>query len=241
MSADKYKRQAAEKALEFVDQGMRLGLGSGSTSLAFVELLAEKVRAGLDVLCVPTSESTRQHAERLGLRLVSLDDEPILDLVVDGADEIDAELRLIKGGGGALLREKIVACASERMLIIADHTKRVETLGKFPLAVEVAPFGHMATRHMMELLAGDAGCEGDIRLRAGDGGKPFRTDGGNYIYDCAFARIEDPEALEEALRLVPGVLENGLFLGLADAAIIAGPSGVEVLNAAFDDGDEEQA
>jgi ribose 5-phosphate isomerase A len=154
---------------------------------------------------------------------------PFLDLTVDGADELDGALRLIKGGGGALLREKIVATASERMIIIADASKRVEALGAYPLPVEVARFGLTATRNMIEMLAADAGCRGDIRLRQGFDRQPFVTDGGNYIFDCAFGRIDDPEALDEALKFIPGVVENGLFLGIADAAIIAGPDGVIVL------------
>ena len=141
----------------------------------------------------------------------------------------------IKGGGGALLREKIVASASERMIVIADHTKRVDVLGRFALPVEVIPFGLSSTRNMVESLAGDCGCEGDIKLRLGPDGKPFVTDNSNYILDCAFGEIEDPEALDDALKLIPGVVENGLFLGIADMAIIAGPLGVEVLASDEDD------
>jgi ribose 5-phosphate isomerase A len=208
---------------------MRLGLGSGSTSAKFVELLGRQVSQGLDVVCVPTSEATRMRAHALGIRLTSLDDIPFLDLTVDGADELDDQLRLIKGGGGALLREKIVAAASERMIVIADGSKRVATLGAFPLPVEVVRFGLAATRNMIEMLCADAGCRGDIVLRLGLDGEPFVTDGGNYVFDCAFGRIEDPESLDEALKFIPGVVENGLFLGIADAAIVAGPEGVVVL------------
>lgn len=230
MSADDWKRQAAEHALQYVESGMKLGLGTGSTAAKFVDLLAEKVKAGLDVVCVPTSEATRAQAERLGIPLSTLDETPYLDLTIDGADEIDTELRLIKGGGGALLREKIVAVASQRVVIIADHTKRVETLGKFPLPVEVVQFGLTATRDMIESLAADVGCEGAITLRKGSDGKPFVTDNGNYILDCAFDMIEDADSLEDALKLIPGVVENGLFIGIADLGIIAGPMGVEVLS-----------
>lgn len=230
MSADDWKRQAAEHALQYVESGMKLGLGTGSTAAKFVELLAEKVKAGLDVVCVPTSEATRAQAERLGIPLSTLDETPFLDLTVDGADEIDTELRLIKGGGGALLREKIVAVASQRVVIIADHTKRVETLGKFPLPVEVVQFGLAATRDMIESLAADVGCEGPLTLRKGADGKPFITDNGNFILDCAFEMIEDADSLEDALKLIPGVVENGLFIGIADLGIIAGPMGVEVLS-----------
>ncbi|MEQ1651371.1 MAG: ribose-5-phosphate isomerase RpiA, partial [Hyphomicrobium sp.] len=216
--------------MQYVEPGMKLGLGTGSTAAKFVELLGAKVKAGLDVVCVPTSEATRAQAAALGIPLSTLDETPFLDLTVDGADELDGELRLIKGGGGALLREKIVAVASQRVVIIADHTKRVETLGKFPLPVEVVQFGLTATKDMIESLAADCGCEGPITLRQGAGGKPFVTDNGNYILDCAFDAIEDPDALEDALKLIPGVVENGLFIGIADLGIVAGPMGVEVLS-----------
>jgi len=229
MSADTWKQQAAERAVALVENGMSLGLGTGSTAARFVDLVGQRVKEGLKVRCVPTSEATRVQAERLGIPLISLDEQPFLDLTVDGADEFDAELRLLKGGGGALLREKIVAAASARMVVVADHSKQVAILGKFPLPVEVVRFGLAATRGMIEVLASDAGCEGEITLRAGKDGQPFLTDGGNHIFDCAFGLIEDPEGLDEALRLIPGVVENGLFLGIADAAIVAGPDGVVML------------
>jgi ribose 5-phosphate isomerase A len=230
MSADTLKQQAAARALEFVENGMSLGLGSGSTAAKFVDLVGQRVKAGLQVKCVPTSEATRAQAERLGIPLTSLDDTPFLDLTVDGADEIDAQLRLIKGGGGALLREKIVATASQRMVVITDASKLVVTLGKFPLPIEVVRFGLAATRNMVEVLSADAGCEGEIKVRLAADGKPFETDGGNLILDCAFGQIADPEALEDALKLIPGVVESGLFLGIADAAVIAGPDGVVVVD-----------
>lgn len=230
MSADDWKMQAAERALQYVEPGMKLGLGTGSTAAKFVDLIGAKVKGGLDVVCVPTSEATRAQAAALGIRLSTLDETPFLDLTVDGADELDEELRLIKGGGGALLREKIVAVASQRVIIIADHTKRVETLGKFPLPIEVVQFGLKATRGMIESLAADCGCEGPITLRNGAGGKPFITDNGNYILDSAFGAIEDPDALDDSLKLIPGVVESGLFIGIADLGIIAGPMGVEILS-----------
>lgn len=235
MSADDFKRLAAEHAIRFVKPGMKLGLGTGSTAAKFVDLVGAAVKSGLNVTCVPTSEATRAQAAALGIPLATLDELPFLDLTVDGADEVDGELRLIKGGGGALLREKIVASASERMIVIADHTKRVDMLGRFALPIEVIPFGLASTRNMIESLAGDCGCEGEIKLRLGPGGKPFVTDNSNYILDCAFGEIEDPEALDDALKLIPGVVENGLFLGIADMAIIAGPLGVEVLASDEDD------
>lgn len=234
MTADAWKRLAAEHALELIEPGMRVGLGTGSTARHLVDLLGQRVSKGLDVLCVPTSEATRRQAAALAIPLATLDEIPMLDLTIDGADELDAELRLIKGGGGALLREKIVAAASGRMVVIADVSKKVETLGAFPLPVEVIVFGLKSTHAMIEMLAADAGCTGEIRLRTMAGGQPFVTDSGNYILDCAFGRIDEPDALDEALKLVPGVVENGLFLGIADAAIIAGPEGVEVIEHDFD-------
>lgn len=229
MTADDWKQQAAERALTLVEDGMTLGLGTGSTAARFVDLLGQKVKAGLRVRCVPTSEATRAQAEGLGIALITLDQQPFLDLTVDGADELDSELRLIKGGGGALLIEKIVATASGRMVVIADASKQVETLGRFPLPVEIVRFGFGATRNMIEVLAADAGCRGEIKQRMRSDGQPFVTDSGNFILDCAFGRIEEPEALDEALKLIPGVVENGLFLGIADAAIVAGPDGVVML------------
>jgi ribose 5-phosphate isomerase A len=235
MTADDYKRQAAAKAVDIVEPGMKLGLGTGSTAKHFIELLSDRLRDGFEVLCVPTSEATRAQAAWLGLPLTTLDDHPHLDLTVDGADEIDDALRLIKGGGGALLREKIVAAASERLVIIADASKRVQVLGAYPLPVEVVRFGYMATHAMIEKLAAGAGCRGHIKLRLGFDGQPVVTDGGNYIFDCSFGRIADPEALDRALKQIPGVVESGLFLGLADAAIIAGPDGIVHLAAGSGD------
>lgn len=231
MSQDALKMAAAERALAFVEPGMRLGLGTGSTAAKFVEALGREVAAGLDVVCVATSQATQMQAERLGIRMSTLEETPFLDLTVDGTDEIDSELRLIKGGGGALLREKIVATASGRMIVIADASKQVETLGAYPLPLEVVPFGLTATRNMIAALAADVGCEGDIRLRMKAPGEPFLSDGGNLILDCCFGQIDDPEELDEALKLVPGVVENGLFLGIADLAIIAGQEGVTLLGA----------
>jgi len=238
MSAD-LKKQAAEVALSMVEPGMKLGLGTGSTAAAFVQLLGEKVKGGLQVVCVPTSEATRNQAEALGIPLTTLDAEPFLDLTVDGADEIDGQLRLVKGGGGALLREKIVATSSDRMIVIADASKSVETLGKFPLPIEVVEFGLKATLAMIETMAADVGCEGELAVRMGKDGKPFRTDSGNLIVDAHFEVIPDADLLDEALKMVPGVVENGLFIGIADVAIIAGPDGVRVLEASYDDLDDD--
>ena len=239
MTPDIMKISAAVRALAFVEPGMRIGLGTGSTAAQFINLLGQEVKKGLDVVCVPTSEVTRAQALALGIPLTTIDDVPFLDLTIDGADEIDKELRLIKGGGGALLREKIVATASDRMLVIADESKLVDTLGAFPLPVEVVLFGLNATRNMIEMLAADAGCQGEIRLRMKVDGTAFRTDSGNAIFDCHFGRIDDPESLDEALKFIPGVVENGLFLGIADAAVIGGREGISVLSATY--GEEAEA
>jgi ribose 5-phosphate isomerase A len=229
MDIEAQKRAAAARALEFVRPGMRLGLGTGSTAKHFVELLAERVQAGLDVIAVPTSDATGELAERLGVPLSSLDATPQLDLTVDGADEVAPDLSLIKGGGGALLREKIVACASARMVVIADHTKWVDVLGRFPLPVEVVPFGLAATRRALEAAVAAGGCPGTARLRCTRDGHAFVTDGGHWILDAALERIVDPQSLARRLDGITGVVEHGLFIGLAHAAVLAGPSGVRVV------------
>jgi len=229
MSAEEFKARAAMMALDLVEEGMRLGLGTGSTATHFVEGVGAKVAQGLKVICVPTSETTRLQAERLQIPLTTLDETPHLDLTVDGADEFDDQLRLIKGGGGALLREKIVASASDRMVVIADRSKLVPVLGRFPLPVEVVSFGLAATRALIEAMAQEAGCKGDITLRPDRSGRPFVTDQGNHILDCAFGEIPEPDLLSFALKQVAGVVEHGLFLGIADAAIVAGPEGVQMI------------
>jgi ribose 5-phosphate isomerase A len=230
MDAREMKIEAAQAALAYVEDGMRLGIGTGSTADEFVRLLAEKISGGLQIRGVPTSERTARLCLDLGVPLFSLDDLPELDLTVDGADELDGALRLVKGGGGALLREKIVAAASQRLVIIADESKLVDTLGAFALPIEVNAFGLTATRLAVEKTAGALGLDGEIVLRPGDGGS-YRTDGGHYILDASFGRIPDAEALSAALHAVPGVVEHGLFINLADTAIIAGPSGVRTLSA----------
>jgi ribose 5-phosphate isomerase A len=227
--AEALKRDAAAKALTFVEDGMRLGLGTGSTARHFVDLLAEKVRGGMKVVGVPTSEVTRRQAESLGVPLTTLDEVPELDLTVDGADEIDPALNLIKGGGGALLREKIVAAASARMIVIADASKRVDVLGRFPLPIEVNSFGLAATQRAIEKVLDRVGCAGPIHLRRTADGHVFVTDGGHMILDAACGRIPDPAALAAHLHAVPGVVEHGLFIGLATFAIIASPGGAEVV------------
>ncbi|GIK80641.1 MAG: ribose-5-phosphate isomerase A [Alphaproteobacteria bacterium] len=229
MDAESYKREAAAGALDFVRPGMRLGLGTGSTARHFVELLGERVRNGLDVVAVATSEATQADAERYGIPLTTLDETPELDLTVDGADEIAPDLSLIKGGGGALLREKIVAAASARMVVIADASKFVSTLGRYPLPIEVVPFGLAATRRAVEAAAEATGCAGPAILRRNRDGHAFVTDGGHWILDASLERIADPRSLAERLAAVPGVVEHGLFIGLAHAAVLAGPDGRRIV------------
>lgn len=218
------KHAAARRALEFVSDGMRLGLGTGTTASIFVELLAGRVQAGLQVTGVPTSEATASQARQLGIPLATLDEMPSLDLTVDGADEFDPELRLIKGGGGALLREKIIATASRRMIVIADRTKAVATLGRFPLPVEVNRFGLETTRRAIADAIRQCGCAGEVVLRVHHE-QLFVTDGGHLILDCHLGRIPDPERLALSLAVVPGVVEHGLFLGIASAVISGGADG----------------
>jgi ribose 5-phosphate isomerase A len=229
MNADFQKRAAAARALEYVRPGMKLGLGTGSNARHFVELLGERVRGGLDVIGVPTSEATRADAERVGVPLTTLDDAPVLDLTVDGADVIDPDLTLIKGGGGALLREKIVAAASAKMVVIADETKWVASLGRFPLPIEVLPFGLAATQRAITGALAAVGAGGTLTLRRDKEGLAFVTDGGHWIIDAALGRIADPKGLAARLAAIPGVMEHGLFIGLAHAAILAGPEGVRVV------------
>ncbi len=226
---DELKRQAAARALEEVRDGMRLGLGTGSTAKHFVELLGEKVRTGMKVIGVPTSEATGADAMRCGIALTTLDDIDRLDLTVDGADEIDPSLNLIKGGGGALLREKIVAAASDRMIVIADESKWVDVLGRFPLPVEVVPFGVAATRRAIAEAFAKCGVSGQMVVRNGEDGHAFVTDGGHWIIDAHLGRILDAPRLADLLSAIPGVVEHGLFIGLASTAVLAGGQGIRVI------------
>jgi ribose 5-phosphate isomerase A len=235
MLMDQLKRQAAARALEEVRDGMKLGLGTGSTAKHFVELLGERVRAGLNVVGVPTSEATRTDALRCGVPLTTLDEIDRLDLTVDGADEVDTALDLIKGAGGALLWEKIVAAASDRMIVIADESKWVATLGKFPLPVEVIPFGLAATKGAMAKAFSECGVSGEMVLRKvrndqSKNGHVFVTDGGHWIVDAHLARIQDARRLAGLLSIIPGVVEHGLFVGLAKTAILAGAQGIRVID-----------
>ena len=222
------KRAVAAKALEFVQDGMKLGLGSGTTAELFVELLAPKVRSGQKLLCVPSSERTATLARKLGFTLSSLDDLAPLDLTIDGADEADRNLDLIKGGGGMLLREKIVAAASRRMVVIADESKMVPRLGKFPLPIEVVEFGHKSiARRLAAVLAAAGYANAPMTLRQRDG--VFKTDSGNVIYDCAFGVIQNAPKLAAAISQVAGVVEHGLFIGLATTLLIAADGEIEVI------------
>jgi ribose 5-phosphate isomerase A len=187
------------------------------------------VRGGLDVIAVPTSEATHAQAQDCGIKLTTLDETPELDLTVDGADEIGPDLTLIKGGGGALLREKIVAAASAHMLVIADASKWVATLGKFHLPIEVVPFGLGATERAIAAAFAATGNAGPLNLRKTSAGLAFVTDGGHFILDAALGQIADPRSLGLALAAIPGVVEHGLFIGLAQTAIIAGPDGVRTV------------
>lgn len=227
MSAEDQKRRAGEAAAELVEAGMVVGLGTGSTAAWFVRALA--ARGLKDLRCVPTSEATADMARELGLPLVTLEDVRRIDLTVDGADEVGPGLALIKGGGAALLREKLVWEASDRCVVIADAGKRVETLGRFPLPIEVVAFGHKTTANRIA----DVLVEHDImtpaRLRTAERGV-VRTDGGNVIYDAACGRIDNPASLGAALKSLTGVVEHGLFLDLADEAIIGLDSGVKRLS-----------
>lgn len=231
MSPDEQKKAAAEAALLHVKTGMKLGLGTGSTAKHFVDGVGRLVKEGFDLTCVPTSEATRKQAESLGIKLSTLDETPMLDLTVDGADELDDNLNLIKGGGGALLREKIVATSSKKMLVIADASKHVKMLGAFPLPIEVVPFGLKATVWKIDAAFRHMKLEGAMTLRQRDG-KPFVTDNGNLIIDCAVKKIDNPQLLSALLSGIPGIVDHGLFIGIAGEAILGTPDGVKTIGKA---------
>ncbi len=215
------KKAAAERAVEFVQSDMVVGLGTGSTAYFAIEALGNRIKEGLEIVGVATSSSTEQLAKKFGVPLVPLDEVKLIDVTIDGADEVDPNFNLIKGMGGALLREKVVAYASLEEIIIVDDSKLVDVLGiRSPLPIEVAPFGHKLTKNALEGL----GCQ--ARLKGGE--KPFRTDNGNLIYECKFERIEDPEFLEVEIHLVPGVVESGLFIDLATKVVIGQESGTQL-------------
>jgi len=218
---DRAKYAAARRAVDLVEDGMKLGLGTGSTAAWMVRALAERARdEGLRLTCVPTSMRTAELARELGLKVVPLDEAGWLDLTIDGTDEFDADLTLIKGGGGALLMEKIVATASDRMVVITDASKEVKTLGAFPLPVEVIPFGWQASRMLIEELLNAMDVMGTQATLRMNGSRPFLTDEGNHILDLALGRIGNPRQLSLALNQVPGVVENGLFIDICDVVVI---------------------
>jgi ribose 5-phosphate isomerase A len=226
------KRMAAAKAVEFVHDGMKLGLGTGSTAEIFLELLAARVRGGLNVIGTPTSERTAEKARSLGIPLANLDDLAPLDLTIDGADEADRKLNLIKGAGGALLREKIVAASSARMIVIADRTKLVPRLGRFPLSIEVLEFGQkMTAQRVVDALAGLGYRDVSVTLRSRDG-LTFVSDSGNLIYDCALGAITSAPKLAALLAAIPGVVEHGLFIGMATTLIVAHPRRIQIIEKA---------
>jgi len=218
------KRAAAERAVEFVENGMVLGLGTGSTAALVVERLAQRVASGLSVVAIPTSEHTAAQAHRLGIPLASFAEHRRLDLAIDGADEVArGSLDLIKGRGGALLREKIVAAASARFVVVVDDKKLVDRLGQeAPVPVEIVQFGWQAAAAALERLGAEP------QLRRGDGG-PFVTDGGNFILDCRFGPIDDPQRIEQQINLVVGVVENGLFVSRSSAVVVASEGGIEIM------------
>lgn len=220
------KKAAALEALKFVKPGMNVGLGTGSTANHFIEALGARVKEGLDVRGVPTSRASKELAEKCGIPLTTLDDHPFLDLTVDGTDEFDSEFRLIKGGGGALLREKVVASSSRYMVVIADESKKVAMLGKFPLPVEIMRFGAKATAWKMERAFHILKLDAKMVLRVKDG-KPFVSDGGNFIIDCSIGEIPEPERLDTLLNITPGVIETGLFVGICGIVLMGTPKGVK--------------
>ncbi|MCA8903439.1 MAG: ribose-5-phosphate isomerase RpiA [Hyphomonas sp.] len=229
MANELEKENAAIAAMEYVEDGMTIGLGTGSTAKFFVEMLAEEVADGLVVRCIETSEQTRRLAESLGVPLIPFEQVDRIHMTVDGADEVDSNGNMIKGGGAALLREKIIANASDHMVVIADPSKQVERLGAFPLPVEVTPFGYTITaKKVYDALVASGVERPRVELRAQPGGKLVVTDGGNYILDCHCVRIPDAESLAARLSNVPGVVEHGLFIGLARTVIIGNENGATV-------------
>lgn len=212
---DREKQLAARAAVELVEEGQVVGLGSGSTAAYAIRFLAERIRQGLSVVGIPTSQKTKELAEQLSIPLTTLESHPAIDIDIDGADEIDPQLNLIKGGGGALLREKVVASVSRRFIVIADSPKRVERLGKFPLPVEVIPFAQSSIKAQIEALGAQ------VSLRRYAYGNPYVTDEGHHILDCTFGAILDPAGLASKLRAMPGVVEHGLFIGMAEMALVA--------------------
>ena len=215
MANDQEKEAAARASLKFVQDGQVVGLGTGSTAAHFIKLLGEKVKNGLHIRGIPTSDRSREMAISLGIPLTTLDECQEIAVTVDGADEVDPQLRLIKGGGGAMLREKIVASATKQLVIVADATKQVERLGKFPLPVEVIKFAQALVAKRIAAMGAD------VRLRTDSDGEPYLTDENNHILDCRFGEIRDPDRLARELSEMPGVVEHGLFIGMASIVLFA--------------------
>jgi ribose 5-phosphate isomerase A len=211
---NKEKQAAARAAVQLVEAGNVVGLGTGSTAIYAIRFLAERVSGGLKIVGIPTSQKTKQLAEQLGIPLATLEQHPNIDIDIDGADEIDPQLNLIKGGGGAFLREKIIASVSRRFIVIAESAKQVKRLGKFPLPVEVVPFAQSLIKLRIEALGAQ------VSLRSYAYGNPYVTDEGHHILDCTFGEIPDAPALAEKLRCIPGVVEHGLFISMAEMALI---------------------
>lgn len=220
---DQAKQAAARASLQFVKDGQVVGLGTGSTAKYFIEFLGEKVKQGMRIRAIASSIRSQEQAISLGIPITTFDECQQIDVTVDGADEVDPQLRLIKGGGGALLREKIVASATKKFVIVVDATKRVPVLGKFPLPVEVIKFA----RPLIEKEIAALGAKVELRLDAN--GQPYLTDENNYILDCHFGQIPDADALARQLNDMPGVVEHGLFIGMANVVLLAGVGGVEEL------------
>jgi ribose 5-phosphate isomerase A len=216
LTRDEQEKEAAARAsLRFIKSGQVVGLGTGSTAACFIRLLGEQVKKGLQIRGIPTSVRSRELAESLGIPLTTLDEYQEIDVTVDGADEVDPQLRLIKGGGGALLREKVVASATKHLVIVADATKQVPRLGKFPLPVEVIRFAQaLVAKKIAELGA-------DVRLRLQANGTPYVTDENNHIFDCHFGEIADADKLARQLSDMPGIVEHGLFIGMASTVLLA--------------------
>lgn len=226
MTADDQKKAAAIAALEYVRPGNKVGLGTGSTANHFITALAEKARDGLDVECVASSRASFQLASSLGLRMTTLEKQSHLDVTVDGTDEFDGNFQLIKGGGGALLVEKIVATSSRYMVVIADQSKKVDALGKFPLAVEVVPFGVNATAWKIDRALRICDLKGKLQLRLQDG-KPFVTDSGNAIIDVTIGHIPEPRRLDNLIKSIPGVVDHGLFIDICGVVLMGTDDGVK--------------
>ncbi|MBA4800788.1 MULTISPECIES: ribose-5-phosphate isomerase RpiA [Euryhalocaulis] len=231
MSRDQQKHNAALAALDFVDDNMIIGLGSGSTAEILIDLIGERVAEGLHIAGIPTSERTRRCAERAGIDIIPVEHADRVDLTIDGADEVDPNFRLMKGGGGCLLREKIVAHASDVMVVIIDESKMVEQLGAFPLPVEVDRFGFTITAKKVFDALRDSGCKGaDVSLRERSGPRdPFVSDGGHFILDCQCKSIPDPELTARMLTSIPGVVEHGMFLDIARFIVVGGDESAEII------------